>query len=138
VRSAKVISTRGEAGLLALAHQNPMSWLQKRRKLPRRILFSPNLMLCRRKLVFRPQRPNPCLPARRAEIFFFWDTKSSNLQGKIGSRVRSGQCSATGKGHHWPGLDEVDEQLSEQIDYQAVASTNIAGSLPRLHFSEKK
>jgi len=29
VRSAKAISTTGEAGLLALAYQNPMTWLQE-------------------------------------------------------------------------------------------------------------
>ncbi|QNA88880.1 hypothetical protein G4G28_11000 [Massilia sp. Dwa41.01b] len=30
VRSAQVISTRGEDGLIALAYQNPMDWLMKR------------------------------------------------------------------------------------------------------------
>ena len=30
VRSAKIISTTGEPGLLALAQQNPMTWLQQR------------------------------------------------------------------------------------------------------------
>ncbi|QOL49109.1 hypothetical protein [Massilia litorea] len=139
VRSAQVISTRGEAGLLALAHQNPVSWLQKRPENYLGEYYSPqNDALPRGNWYFdRSAQTLVYLPAAQKSF-------SSGIQKVLIFKVKlvrvSGPVNAARqeKGSAGLVLNEIDQQPSEQAGYQAVASNNIAGSLPRLHFSEKK
>jgi general secretion pathway protein G len=139
VRSAQVISTRGEAGLLALAHQNPVSWLQKRPENYLGEYYSPrNDVLPPANWYFdRSAQTLVYLPAAQKSF-------SSGIQKVLIFKVKlvrvSGPVNAVRqeKGSAGLVLDEIDQQPSEQAGYQAVASNNIAGSLPRLHFSEKK
>lgn len=131
VRSAKVISTTGELGLLALAHQNPVSWLQQRPENYLGEYYSPqNDALPRGSWYFdRSATALVYLPSSQKSF-------SSGIQKVLVFKVKlvrvSGPVNAVRqeKGSAGLVLDEVDDQ--------AVASTNIAGSLPRLHFSEKK
>ena len=135
VRSAQAISTRGEPGLLALAQQNPMNWLQRR---PANYLgeyYSPRKEALPRGNWFFDRRATTLvyLPAGQKSF-------SSEIQKVLIFKVKlvrvSGPVDAARqeKGSAGLVLDEVDDQLGEQT----VASNNIAGSLPRLHFSEKK
>jgi general secretion pathway protein G len=131
VRSAHVISTSGEPGLLALAHQNPVSWLQRR---PANYLgeyYSPPYeALPRGNWLFdRSAHTLVYLPAAHKSF-------SSGIQKVLIFKVKLVRVSVPvnavrqEKGSAGLVLEEVDEQ--------AVAFNNIAGSLPRLHFSEKK
>jgi type II secretory pathway pseudopilin PulG len=131
VRSARVISSTGEAGLLTLAHQNPMSWLQQ---LPENYLgeyYSPekealpkgNWYFDRgtQALVYLPiARKSFSVGIQKVLIF---KVKFLRVSNPVNS-VRQEKGSA--------GL------VLEEIGNQADAFTHIAGSLPRLHFSEKK
>ena len=135
VRSAKIISTRGEAGLLALAHQNPVSWLQQRPENYLGEYYSPqNDALPRGNWYFdRSAHTLVYLPAAQKSF-------SSGIQKVLIFKVKlvrvSGPVNAVRQEKGSAGL--VLDQVDEHIDEQAVASNNIAGSLPRLHFSEKK
>ena len=135
VRSAKVISTTGEAGLLALAHQNPMSWLQKH---PGNYLgeyYSPkNEALPRGNWYFDPSKTALVYLPAAHKSFSFGIQKVLTFKVKL-VRV-SGPVDAARQEKGSAGL--VLDEVGEQPDQQTVASNNIAGSLPRLHFSEKK
>ena len=131
VRSAKVISTTGEAGLLALAHQNPVSWLQRTPENYLGEYYSPeNKSLPRGNWYFdRSAHTLVYLPSGHKSF-------SSGIQKVLIFKVKLVRVSRPvnvvrqEKGSAGLVLDEIDEQ--------AVAFNNIAGSLPRLHFSEKK
>lgn len=131
LRSAEVISTRGEAGLMALAHQNPMTWLQH---LPGNYLgeyYSPQTeALSRGNWYFdRSDRTLVYLPASQKSF-------SSGTQNILTFKVKllrvSGPVNARRREKGSAGL------VLDQIDGQAVAFNSIAESLPRPHFSEKK
>jgi general secretion pathway protein G len=131
VRSAKVISTTGEPGLLALAQQNPMTWLQQKPVNYLGEYYSPK---------------NEALPSgnwyfdRSAQTLVYLPTDqksfSSGIQKVLAFKVKlvgvSGPVNAARREKGSTGL------VLDQIDDQAVAFNNIAGSLPRLHISEKK
>jgi general secretion pathway protein G len=131
VRSAKIISTTGEPGLLALAQQNPMTWLQQRPENYLGEYYSPqNEALPSGSWYFdRSAQTLVYLPAAQKSF-------SSGIQKVLAFKVKlvgvSGPVNAARRGKGSAGL------VLDQIDDQAVAFNNIAGSLPRLHISEKK
>ena len=131
IRSAKIISTTGEAGLIALAHQNPMSWLQD---YPRNYLgeyYFPNKAALR--------GGNWYFDRRREALVYLPSAKKSFSSGtqkilifkvklvRVSSPVNPG-----GREQGTTGL------VFDQIDDQAVATNTIAGSVSRPYFSEKK
>lgn len=131
VQSAKVISTTGEAGLLALAHQNPMTWLQRP---PANYLgeyYSPN---------------KAALPAgnwyfdraTRALVYLPVVEKSFSVQiqkvlmFKVELLRVPGLVNTHGQGKGTTGL------VLDQISGQTLAFNTIAGSISRPSYSEKK
>lgn len=131
VRSAMAMSTSGEAGLITLAHQNPLTWLQKT---PQNYLgeyYSPN---------------NSELPGgkwyfdrtRRTLVYLVSADKSfsSEIQKVLVFKVKSvrisGPVMAGGRENGITGL------VLDQIDSQAVAINTSAGFVSRPPFSEKK
>jgi hypothetical protein len=130
VRSAKIISTTGEPGLLALAQQNPMAWLQQP---PQNYLgeyYSPQI---------------EALPSgnwyfdRSAQTLVYLSTAqnsfSSGIQKVLIFKVKLvGMSGPVNTGRREKGSAGL---VLDQVDGQAVAFNNIAGSVPRLHFSEK-
>jgi general secretion pathway protein G len=131
VRSAQVISTRGEPGLLALAHQNPMGWLQQRPENYLGEYYSPQIeALPSGNWYFdRSAHTLVYLPASQKSF-------SSGIQNVLTFKVKlvrvSGPVSAARREKGSSGL------VLDQIDGQVVAINNIAGSLPRPYISEKK
>jgi len=131
VRSAKAISTTGEAGLLALAHQNPMTWLQRPPKNYLGEYYSPNKAeLPSGNWYFdRVGRTLVYLPAS-AKSF------SAGIQKILIFKVKlvhmSGPVNADAREKGSTGL--VLDQLSDS----SVAVNNNAGSVSRPYFSEKK
>ena len=128
VQSARIISTTGEAGLLALAQQNPMTWLQERPKNYLGEYYSPkNEALPKGHWYFdRSARTLVYLPSSEKSF-------SSGIQKILVFKVEFIRVSApvhAGKGIAGLVLEERDEQ--------AIAYNTNAGSLPRVHFSEKK
>lgn len=132
VRSATVISTTGNAGLLELSHQNPMTWLQQQPKNYLGEYYSPNKdALPKGNWYFdRAAKTVVYLPA--AEKSF-----SAGTQKMMTFKVKlirvPGPADASG---HYKGttgllIDQIDDQLSDQVTDQAVAFNNSAESLPR-------
>jgi hypothetical protein len=131
VRSARAISTTGEAGLLALAHQNPMTWLQEP---PHNYLgeyYSPNKVelpggnwyfdRVGQTLVYLPASAKS-FSAGIQKILIF-KVKLIRMSGPVNTdRQEKGST----------GL--VLDQLSDS----SVAINETAGSVSRLYFSEKK
>ncbi|MFC5478125.1 hypothetical protein [Massilia suwonensis] len=131
VQSAGIISTTGEPGLLALAQQNPMTWLQDRPKNYLGEYYAPkNEALPKGNWYFdRSRHALVYLPS--AEKTF-----SSGIQKILIFKVEfigvSAPARADRQARGTSGL------VLTELNEQAVAFNNIAGSLPRLHFSEKK
>jgi hypothetical protein len=133
VRSATVISTTGEAGLMALAHQNPMTWLQH---LPQNYLgeyYSPKKEALPVGNWYFDRGTRTLVYLAAAEKSF-----STGIQKIQVFKVKllrvSGPVNAGRQEKGNPGL--VLEQL-DQPGRQAVAFNNSAGSLPLPYFSEK-
>jgi hypothetical protein len=131
VRSARVISTTGEPGLLALAHQNPMSWLQRR---PENYLgesYSPGTeALPGGNWYFdRGARTLVYLPASQKSF-------SSGIQKVLVFKVKLLRVSApVSAGEREKGTAGL---VLDQIDDGVIATNNHAGSVPRPYISEKK
>ena len=131
VRSAKAISTTGEAGLLALVHQNPMTWLQQ---LPKNYLgeyYSPNKaeLPSGNWYFHRVGQTLVYLPAA-AKSFSVGTQKILSFKVKL--LHMSGPVNADAREKGSTGL--VLDQLSDS----SIAINNSAGSHSRLYFSEKK
>lgn len=130
VRTAKIISTTGGPGLLALAQQNPITWLQDRPQNYLSEYYSPqNEALPSGNWYFdRSAQTLVYLPAAQKSFSF-------GIQKVLIFKVKlvgvSGPVNAARREKGSTGL------VLEQVDDQAVAFNNIAGSVPRLHFSEK-
>jgi hypothetical protein len=134
VRSAEVISTTGQAGLVALAHQNPMTWLQH---LPKNYLgeyYSPkkealpagNWYFDRstQALVYLPiTEKSFSTGIQKVQVF---KVKLARVSGPVSAGRQE-------KGSSGLVLDQMD-----QPEIQAVAFNNSAGSLPLPTLSEKK
>jgi general secretion pathway protein G len=131
VRSAKAISTTGEAGLLALAYQNPMTWLQQ---VPENYLgeyHSPNnaelpsgnwyFDRVGQTLVYLPASAKSFSVGIQKILIF--KVKLVHMSGPVNTDARE-------KGS--TGL--VLDQLSDS----SIAINNNAGSVSRPYFSEKK
>jgi general secretion pathway protein G len=131
IRSAKIISTTGEAGLLALAHQNPMTWLQQPPKNYLGEYYSPNKAELPSGNWYFDRVGQTLVYLGAAEKSFsvgiqksrIFKVKLVHMSGPVNTDVRE-------KGS--TGL--VLDQLSDS----SVAINNTAGSLSRLYFSEKK
>jgi general secretion pathway protein G len=131
VRSAKAISTTGEAGLLALAHQNPMTWLQQTPENYLGEYYSPNKAelpggnwyfdRVGQTLVYLPTSTKSFSVGTQKILIF--KVKLVHMSGPVNTDARE-------KGS--TGL--VLDQLSDS----SVAINNIAGSVSRPYFSEKK
>ena len=131
VRSAKVISTTGEAGLMALAHQNPMTWLQKPPENYLGEYYSPNKSeLPGGKWYFDRAAHTLVYLSSSGKSFSAGTQKILVFKVKL-LRVSS-PVSASGREQGSTGL------VLDQIDDQAVAINTIAGSVSRPYFSEKK
>jgi hypothetical protein len=131
VRSAKAISTTGEAGLLALAHQNPMTWLQQ---LPENYLgeyYSPNKAELPSGNWYFDRVGQTLVYLSASEKSF-----SVGIQKILVFKVKlvhmSGPVNTDGREKGSTGL--VLDQLSDS----SVAIQNTAGTISRLYFSEKK
>ena len=131
VQSARVISTTGEPGLMALARQNPMAWLQRRPENYLGEYYSPNKdTLPSGNWYFdRTAHALVYIPAAKKSF-------SSRTQKVLAFTVKlvrvSGPVNAGGRIKGTTGL------VIDQISDQAVAINNSAGSVPRPYFSEKK
>jgi len=130
VRSAQVISTSGEAGLLALAHQNPLSWLQRS---PANYLgeyYAPhNEDLPRGNWYFdRSARTLVYLPASHKSF-------SSGIQKVLTFKVKlvrvPDPLNASGRREGSTGL------VLDQITDESLALNNTAVTKPRPNLSEK-
>ena len=131
VRSAKVISTTGEAGLIALAHQNPMTWLQKPPENYLGEYYSPN----------KSQLPGGnWYFDRSAQMLVYLSASeksfSAGTQKVMTFKVKllrvPGPASASGQRNGNTGL------VLDQLNDQAVAINNSAGFGPRPTLSEKQ
>jgi general secretion pathway protein G len=131
VRSARVISTTGEPGLLVLAHQNPMTWLQR----------SPGNYLGE---YYSPE--NGALPGgnwyfdRGAHTLVYLPAShksfSSGIQKVLAFKVKLIRVSApVNAGKREKGTTGL---VLDQIDDGVIATNNHAGTVPRLYISEKK
>lgn len=131
VQSARIISTTGEPGLLALAQQNPMTWLQDRPKNYLGEYYSPkNEALPKGNWYFdRHARSLVYLPS--ADKSFSFGTQKI-LVFKVEFIGVSAPVHAGRQEKGTAGL------VLAQLEEQAVAFNTIAGSVPRVHFSEKK
>jgi type II secretory pathway pseudopilin PulG len=131
IQSAKIISTTGEAGLLALAHQNPMTWLQQPPKNYLGEYYSPNKAELPSGNWYFDRVGQTLIYLGAAEKSFsvgiqkilIFKVKLVHMPGPINT-------DALGKG----GTGLVLDQLSDS----SVAIDNTAGSISRLYFSEKK
>ena len=131
VRSAKVISTTGEPGLVALAHQNPMTWLQKTPENYLGEYYSPN----------KAELPSGNWYFDRVGqtlvYLSSWDKSfSSGIQKILVFKVKlvqvSGPVNTGGREKGTAGL------VLDQVADHAVAINNNAGSVSRPYLSEKK
>jgi len=131
VRSAKAISTTGEAGLLALAHQNPMAWLQQPPENYLGEYYSPNKAELPSGIWYfdRVGQTLVYLPSS-AKSFSLGTQKIRIFKVKLVHMSSPVNTDAREKGS--TGL--VLDQLSDS----SVAIDNTAGSLSRLYSSEKK
>ena len=131
VQSAKVISTTGEPGLMALAQQNPMTWLQRRPENYLGEYYSPNKNTLPGGHWYFDRTAHTLVYLSAAEKSF-----SSGTQKVLTFKVKlvrvSGPVNAGGQIKGSTGL------VLDQISDQAVAINNIAGSVPRPYSSEKK
>ncbi len=131
VRSARIISTTGEPGLAALAHQNPMTWLQKTPENYLGEYYSPNkdelpsgnwyFDRVGQKLVYLPS----------SEKSFSSETQKI-LVFKVKLVHGSGPVNTSRRDRGTAGL------VLDQVADLAVAINNNAGSVSRPYFSEKK
>jgi len=130
IRSARALADSGESALLALAHQNPMTWLQD---WPQNYIGEYN-------------SPNKAdLPAgnwyfdRAAEMLVYLPSAeksfSSGTQKILVFKVKLARVSS-------PPEDGPEEGTAglvlDQVSDQSVVNHTIAGSVPRPNFSEKK
>jgi general secretion pathway protein G len=134
VRSAKAISTTGQAGLIALAYQNPMTWLQhppenylgeyyspKKEALPAGNWYFDRSS---RALVYLPVTEKSFSTGiQKVQVF---KVKLLRVSGPVNAGRQE-------KGNSGLVLDQMD-----QPEIQAVAFNNSAGSLPLPPLSEKK
>jgi general secretion pathway protein G len=130
VESARIISTTGVAGLIALSEQNPMGWLRERPKNYLGEYYSPkkdnipsgNWYFDRngRVLVYRPANEKS-----------FSDGIQKILVFKVELARVSSPHDAGGQGQGSMGL------VLRQLDEHVAATTITAGSDPRFNFSEK-
>ena len=136
VRSAKAISTTGQDGLIALAYQNPMTWLQQ---LPENYLgeyYSPKKEAL--------QGGNWYFDRSALTLVYLPVTEKSFSTGiqkvqvfkvklvRVSGPVKAGRQE---KGSSGLVLDQMDQP--DQPSNQAVAFNNSAGSLPLPPLSEK-
>jgi general secretion pathway protein G len=131
VRSAKVISTTGEPGLLALAHQNPMSWLQRRPENYLGEYYSPeNEAFPTGNWYFdRGAHTLVYLPASQKSF-------SSGIQKVLAFKVKLLRVPVpVNAGERAKGTTGL---VLDQIDDGAIATNNQAGSVPLPYISEKK
>jgi general secretion pathway protein G len=131
IKSAKVISTTGEGGLIALAQQNPMTWLQRRPENYLGEYYSPNRGTLPGGNWYFDRTAQTLVYLSAAEKSF-----SSGTQNTMVFKVKlvrvSGPFNASGQAKGTTGL------VLDQISDQAVAVHTNAGSVPRPYFSEKK
>ena len=134
VHSAKAISTTGEAGLIALAHQNPMTWLQHPPENYLGEYYSPKKEALAAGNWYFDRSAHALVYLPVAEKSF-----STGIQKVQVFKVKllrvSGPVDAgrQEKGSSGLVLDQMD-----QPEIQAVAFNNSAGSLPLPTLSEKK
>lgn len=131
VRSAKVISTTGDAGLIALAHQNPMSWLRNPPKNYLGEYYSPHKSTLPAghwyfdrvgpTLVYLPSSKKSFSPGIQKILVF-----------KVKLLRVSGSAKASGREKGSAGL------VIDQVNDQAVAINTRAESVSRPYPSEKK
>ena len=131
IRSAKIISTTGEGGLLALAHQNPMSWLQRPPENYLGEYYSPNKSSLPSGNWYFDRVGETLVYLASADKSFSSGTQKI-LIFKVKLVHMPGPVNATGREQGSTGL--VLDQLSDS----SVATQHIAGSVSRLYFSEKK
>jgi type II secretory pathway pseudopilin PulG len=133
VRSAKAISTTGQAGLMALAHQNPMTWLQDPPEnylgeyySPKKEALAPGNWYFDRgshTLVYLPVAEKSFSAGiQKVQVF---KVKLVRVSGPVNAGRQE-------KGSSGLVLDQMD-----QPEIQAVAFNNSAGSLPLPPLSEK-
>lgn len=138
LRSAEAIVRGGDAGLRALAEQNPMGWLQKTPdnylgeyySAPKEALPSGHWYFDRsaRTLVFLPSA-HKSFSAGIQKVLIF---KVELLRGPdpAGAIGRKGLTNGL-------VLNRMNEQLNEQLEDQSLALNNSAVLEPRRNFSEK-
>jgi general secretion pathway protein G len=131
IQSAKVISTTGEDGLLALAQQNPMTWLQRRPKNYLGEYYSPKRGPLPDGNWYFDRTAQTLVYLPVAEKSFSSETQK-DLIFKVKLVRVSGPFNAGGQLKGTTGL------VLDQISDQAVAFHTIAGSVPGPYFSEKK
>ncbi|WP_156649006.1 hypothetical protein [Massilia sp. Leaf139] len=131
VQSAKIISTTGEGGLIAIAHQNPMTWLQETPKNYLGEYYSPNKSMLPRGNWYFDRAAHHLVYLPAAEKSF-----SAGTQKVMTFKVKlvrvSGSVKAVGQTKGSTGL------VIDQISDQAVATNTVAGFGPRPPLSEKK
>ena len=131
VQSARVISTTGEAGLMALSHQNPMTWLQRTPENYLGEYYSPKKSdLPTGNWYFDRTARTLVYLTSSEKSFSFGTQKVMSFKVKL-LRV-SGPVNASGQLKGTTGL------VIDQISDQAVAVNDIAGFGPRSPLSEKK
>jgi general secretion pathway protein G len=131
VRSAKVISTTGEPGLLALAHQNPMHWLQRRPENYLGEYYSPeNEALPGGNWYFdRSAHTLVYLPASQKSF-------SSGIQKVLAFKVKLIRASVpVNTGERETGTTGL---VLDQIDDGVIATNNHGGAVRLPYISEKK
>jgi hypothetical protein len=131
VRSAKAISTTGEAGLIALAYQNPMTWLQQQPKNYLGEYYSPNKSMLPAGNWYFDRVGQTLVYLSAADKSF-----SSGIQKSLTFKVKlvrvSSSVNTDRRENGTTGL------VLDRIDDQAIAFTNIAGSGSHPYLSEKK
>jgi type II secretory pathway pseudopilin PulG len=131
VQSARVISTTGEAGLIALSHQNPMTWLQRRPENYLGEYYSPNKSDLPAGNWYFDRTAKTLVYIASSEKSF-----SSGTQKIMSFKVKllrvSGPGNTSGQTKGTTGL------VIDQINDQAVAVNDIAGFGPPSPLSEKK
>lgn len=130
MRSAEAMARGGDAGLMTLAHQNPMRWLQN----------MPENYLGEYYSVPKEGLPNGnWYFDRRAQTLVYlpsgYKSFASGIQKiqmfKVELLHRPDPVETSGRREVTTGL------VLDQIDDQSLAFNNIAVLKPRLHFSEK-
>ncbi|MGJ9416161.1 hypothetical protein ACHAC9_00135 [Massilia sp. CMS3.1] len=130
LRSSKVISTTGEAGLIALAHQNPMALLQEP---PGNYLgeyYSPNKSTLPGGNWYFDRSTHTLVYLSAAEKSFSSGTQK-DLTFKVKLLHVPGPVNPGGQRNGSTGL------VLDQLNDQAVAINNSAGFGPRPTLSEK-